>query len=289
MDSLAIALVHLDNEKEAIAWLKKAAKQNYVPSLGNLGDVYCQAEDYKNAEKWYSRAVKAGDKEFLINLGIVYLIRGSSNEAEKCFWEAAKYDMRKSYYLLGFLEVMKYNYPQAIKYFKKSLDRNKYFKSAYVLGLIYHDFLKDRKLAEKYYEEAIKHGIYYARPRLAWLLFQKGEKERSRMMIREAIKYSEKYDQGGVDFFFYSKVFIGMKRTKEALLMLKEAKKAYPGSVAIRQGLGDIYFLIGKYREAKKEYLKALEFNKKGCTFDKNQTEDLIRKCLNQVDEKLRH
>ena len=52
------ALVHFDNNdnKGAVAFLKKGAKLGSKACCNRLGDYYNGLEDYKQAAKWYTKA-----------------------------------------------------------------------------------------------------------------------------------------------------------------------------------------------------------------------------------------
>ena len=64
------------DDKQAVKWLRLAAKQGFAKAQYNLGVMYQQgqgvSQDYKTAVKWYALAAEQGDAEAQFNLGVMY-------------------------------------------------------------------------------------------------------------------------------------------------------------------------------------------------------------------------
>ena len=65
-----------EDDKEAVKWYTKAAKQGNAKAQNNLGEMYYNAEgvpqDYKEAVKWYRLAAEQGDANAQAMVGLCY-------------------------------------------------------------------------------------------------------------------------------------------------------------------------------------------------------------------------
>jgi hypothetical protein len=66
----------LEDDKEAVKWLRKAADQGYAKAQLNLGVMYANGEgvpeDDKEAVKWYRMAAEQGDADAQFSLAGMY-------------------------------------------------------------------------------------------------------------------------------------------------------------------------------------------------------------------------
>lgn len=72
---------------------KKQFELNYINynHLKNLGDYYCDKEDFKNAVRYYQQAIIINKNEADLNkLGLIYFINNNYYDSLKCFEESLK-------------------------------------------------------------------------------------------------------------------------------------------------------------------------------------------------------
>lgn len=92
------------NNRLAVEWYQKAAKQGYSAAQNNLGVMFELGagipKSYTNAAKWYEKAAANGDELAMGNLGVLYLkglgVVQDKAKARKLFTMGAKFDDRRS-------------------------------------------------------------------------------------------------------------------------------------------------------------------------------------------------
>jgi len=140
---LALELINLGKNQEAIEYLKKAVKisEEYV-YLYNLGAQYLVENQLEKAEQYFKKAINK-----------------SSEYLEKYSYQNPQTYNRynPSIYLnLGVIYYKKKEYNQAIKKFEKCIELNPLFANAYFnLGIIYREKGKSDK-AQAYFEKSVE-------------------------------------------------------------------------------------------------------------------------------------
>ena len=128
------------DEKKAIKYFEKAAKEDYVYSYNNLGRIYEGKQEFKKAYKYYSYAASFEESWVLNKLGNWYreglYVEKDQRKAYEYYSKAievpknilnhwAYYNLAKYFYLEGNFEAnIEKNINKAILYFEKSLDAN---------------------------------------------------------------------------------------------------------------------------------------------------------------------
>ena len=99
----------LDNESEAVKWIRKAAEQGNAWGMTQLGLMYAQGQglikDEGEAVRWYRKAAEQGDAWGRAQLGLMYEhgrgVDKNEREAERWYRKAAKQGNAGGQYQLG--------------------------------------------------------------------------------------------------------------------------------------------------------------------------------------------
>ncbi|MBP7654863.1 tetratricopeptide repeat protein [Candidatus Dependentiae bacterium] len=126
-----------------------------------LAYLYFEKQRYDKISETYQKLYKLTDKyDFIIsnNMGIINRRIGKYPNAEKYFKKSIelKPDYHFAYNNLGVLYYYQKNYKEAEKYFRKAAEIEQYYPEALNnLGEIYFEYYKNYNEAKKYYEKAI--------------------------------------------------------------------------------------------------------------------------------------
>lgn len=73
---------------EATKWLKKAAEQNYLPAIFELGSLQHSQDEFEEAFGWFMTAAYQGDAASAFNMGQMYIVgEGVEKNLEKgVYW-----------------------------------------------------------------------------------------------------------------------------------------------------------------------------------------------------------
>jgi len=160
----------VQDDKEAVAWYRKAAEQGYTMAQITLGLMYFigdgVAENHKEAVKWFSKSAEQGEETAQYYLGVMYDngygVIEDNKEAVKWYRKAAEQGHAKAQYLLGTMYAFGRGVPQndkeAVKWWTKSAEQGDTVAQR-SLGVMY----ADGKGVSQDYKEAIKWTIKSAR------------------------------------------------------------------------------------------------------------------------------
>ena len=137
------------NEKEALAWFRKAAAQENGPAYNSLGNYYRMGTvvtaDANQAFEWYQKGAKAKDAQAMLNLGNCYFygmgVEKEEKNAVKWWKEAADagniYAISQMgdcyYYGIG----IEKDLTKAVEYLTQAADHN-IANAQYRLGILYY-------------------------------------------------------------------------------------------------------------------------------------------------------
>lgn len=191
----------------------------------------------------------------------------------------------RAYSGLGVTYLERGKLDKAEKYFKKSLEANpNYFSAYYNLG-----HLAERKesysLAETYYKIALKLNPYEAwlYNSLADLYFKQGFFDKAEKRYKEALSLRPNLLESLTSL---AAIYAGKGLYEEAEVYYKEVLELKPNNPGIHNSLGNIYLNKGLFDKAKTHYQKTLEleprfveaYNNLGAIYFKQGSFDKARK-----------
>ena len=160
--------------KQAVYWLKKAARQEQADAQLILGGMYYKGEgvskDYKQAVYWYKKAAGQGHVDAQVVLGIMhYYGEGgvSKDHKQAVYWykKAAGQGQADAQLILGRMyyngEGVSKDYKQAVYWYKKAAGQG-HVDAQVVLGMMHYygegGVSKDHKQAVYWYKKAAGQG-----------------------------------------------------------------------------------------------------------------------------------
>jgi len=234
-----IALVYesqtkFHNPQKALFWYKKAAESNYANAQFNVGVYDYKKKDYKEAAFWFLKAAKRGNLDAQRIIGALYL---EGKGVFKDYKEAA----------FWFLKAAK----------RGDLDAQEMLAFMYTEGKgVPEDFPK----VEFWCKKAIAQGSTKAKNSLAFLWAKQGVKLTNAQKLSKETLKKEPKNASYIDT--YGWILYKQKKYDEALVQLKKTFYLAPENGEIRDHLGDVYSKLGKDKEAKEQWQKALELTK---------------------------
>jgi len=178
---------YLEDNDKAIEYYKKAAKENHLKSIHNLGSRYEAKAEYEESLKWYKISSAAGDNRSLLNIAHVYRKQKLYKKAEEAFIKLSKergdpegyrnlglmeqkefnsFVLAQDWFLkafemgdskaavnIAYLYVKKKEYDKAIEWFEKGSPR-KNEKIAFSFARFYEEELKDYPKTIEWYKIA---------------------------------------------------------------------------------------------------------------------------------------
>jgi TPR repeat protein len=191
-------------------------------------------QDYRKAYKWFLKAAKQSDASSQYYLGNIYY-----------FGEGIKQDYRKAY-----------------KWFLKAAKQSD-AHSQYALGEIYSEgngVAQDYVKAEYWFALSFKNGNWDAGKILAYQWAEQGIKlNKAEIMIKKVI---DKFPDDGYSLDTLGWIYYKQRKYHQAITQLERAAKLQSDDVKIKKHLGDAYFKLGKIKQAKQQWSKALELTK---------------------------
>lgn len=227
-----------EDEETAKKWFIRAAENNNISAINNLGWLYKQDEDYVQSVYWYQKSAQKGNEEGMFELGCAYDFgRGlnqNKNEAFKWYEKAAEKGHNQAMGYLGYAyrhgEGTEQNYQLAMEWYTKAAEND---ENAFVMkeiGDMYRNsegVFKSYKKASIWYEKAANGGNTNAMLSIGYL-----------------------YDIGK-----------GVKaNTEKAIYWYERAANEGNNSTAMGN-LGYVYEKLENYQLAIEWYLKAIENN----------------------------
>lgn len=139
-----------------------------------LANKYRKNGEFEKAKKVYLE-IKKDDDEYNISHANYYL--GIISAKEKSYDDSINYlsevnkDCKdiysKSQYLLGLIFRMKSNFDDAVKHFKEvnkgEISEFYYYRSKYILGELYRDYLNNKEQSKRYFQISKKYFYYEAK------------------------------------------------------------------------------------------------------------------------------
>jgi TPR repeat protein len=277
------------NYTEALKYFSLSAKKNNLKSYEMLGYMHFKGEgvkqNYTEAFYWYRKAAE----------------KGSADGCYSC-----------GYFLADGLGV-KQNTAKALDYLEQALNKGDKRAIVLIVDIYLNgrkDFNKDYKTAEIYilrgdYKNNAMLLYYYAR------LYENGwgvkkNTQKAEMYLRQAIKLNQKFsypakaeltellynhnrnireaeslisdylsvkNKSSLGIYLLGRILYKEKKYDDALEQLKQASESEPENGDITNCLGDVYFALGKTKEAKEQWQKALDL-----TQDKEQRKKIEKK-----------
>ena len=252
------------NANLAIRYAMKIHPKSYE-LYKKLAQVLILSEDYEKAIRISKKALKdfgeQADLDYFLVIGEAFLKTERIGEAERAFYKALKIADDEFYnicYSIAISYEQEDKYLKAIKYFKLIEDENS--NLLFDIAMAYYS-LEDYKQAISYYE---KHLKYYAFSLESW--FYKGKSQISLLNYDDAIDSFEYVlsidNQYTPALYELAKLWIKKNNYTNAL-------ESYNEILLIEQNpdntfwisLGDVYFNLEQYDNARKTYLKVLKYD----------------------------
>lgn len=177
----AEALFDEDKPEEAYKILKQLAEQGDAKSQNSLGNGYQHGfwgeTDLKQAEYWYRKAADQNYVKGIHNLGMLEFLQGNYKQALPFFEKGASLNNAASINLLGtyYSEgiVFQQDYKKALEYFSKAVDQNNR-DAEFNIGQAYyygHGVEKDYDKAFAWYVKSANQDYSLAQIQLADMYF----------------------------------------------------------------------------------------------------------------------
>ena len=310
--SLAYALGILGRNKEAEKEYREAIRLNPDSPFAHnlLGHLLVKLERVEEAEKEYREAIRIKPEypSAHNNFGHLLTKLGRWEEAEKEYRKAIKIssDYIVAYVNLGHLLVNCEKYEEAEKEYRKALDINpNYAEARNALGYMLVKLERYDK-AEKEYRKAIgiKPNYVEAHINLGYLLVflgKLGKDEDKKRKYEEAEREYRKALQINPDdedaLICFGILLEKLDRNKEAEICYKKVIRKNPDNFKAYTTYGILKEKLGDrtqseedksrlYKEAEKEYGKALDINPKSHSAHKRLTNLLVKSGRNEETEK---
>jgi tetratricopeptide (TPR) repeat protein len=243
----------------------------------NLASAFEFQGKYDEAIKIYKSIKKDSPfySENLLTLALAYHKTEQNEKAEEVLKELSNYEGYKfqSYHALGTIYMTRKEYDQAIKYFNQAINNiedfgpdhwNIYFN----LGVAY-DRIDNWNEAERYLKRAVQ--LFPENPETlnylaySWLIRNKNIKQARKMLEAAVIR------SGGaphiLDSYGWALYKLGMY--EDALPFLEQAALALPYNPVINDHLAELYYKLGRKKEAKYHWKKAVNY------FDEESAEEV--------------
>lgn len=189
-----------NNIKSVIDYLQKSIELNerYKPAYSLLGKIYEESEQYEHARTWYRKALFS--------------------------------DIENAEEFYGFIAntyFKEFRFDDAIKYYKKAIDKNKNYISAYCSIADIYTLQKDYDKAEKMYKQVINKDKEYILPyyKIGNLYYEQGNYTEAIKWYEQALEINK--DNESVNYYI-GMCYKKLNDLSQALKYLKIA--AYCGS-----------------------------------------------------------
>lgn len=196
--------------------------------LYNIGEVYSRINLMSKAGEVYKKIVSIDPEEVRAYM-ILSLIYNSTNETEKTENVYRKLINTKpdiGYYYLGIVQAEQKKYEEAMVSFKKSIEINPYFESAFYNLVNTYSILNAGKESESFYRDLLKINPESIAAQKSLALF-----------------------------------LVGNKKIDEGLKLLIELEYKLPDDPSIQSSLGNIYLNKKEFETSEKYFRNALLLN----------------------------
>lgn len=128
MNNISGVLIHLGSIEEAVRYAKNAlaVKNDYVPSLINLGIAYIRLGNTTEGEGYLSKAlsIEPSNNYALLNLGILYEKRGDNEKAYSYFSKLSEMGNLEGYLGIARIAEKQGRISEAVRIYKDMLSKN---------------------------------------------------------------------------------------------------------------------------------------------------------------------
>ncbi len=260
-----------------------------------LGEIYEKQERYDEALKLYAEEKETSETYYAsqIRMGIVYARQGDLPRAEKQLRKMAEIrpDLAFPWVELGDIFIADQKFPQAIAALSEAIDRipvpdRSHWVLFYSRGAAY-ERNKQWELAEQDLLQALILSpdqpltLNY----LGYSWIERGENiAKAKEMLERAALLSprEGFIVDSLGWAYYL-----LKEYPKAVAVLESALFLNPGSAVINDHLGDAYWRVGRKREARFQWGKALSMKDDFPDNDRKRVELKLEKGLDAVGDKI--
>lgn len=260
------------NQSKAFEWYKKGAERGNINAMTSLAYCYSEGQGINQnntkAFEWYKRAAVKGQINAQHSLGYCFEkglgIQRDIIKAKIWYEKAAEQGDEDSLLNLGLLSLEENNYPAAIDYLKKA-DRLESNDASILLASMYKygkGVPIDLKKAESIYKKLLDKDFAPAQNGLAYLYATENKDlKEAEILVNKAIAKEPEnpYYNGTLGWVYYKQ-----KKYDKAVTQLEKAINLFPkenteASAVDKDHLGDAYQALGKTKEAKEQWQKALK------------------------------
>jgi tetratricopeptide (TPR) repeat protein len=260
-----------------------------------LGEIYEKQERYEEALKLYGEEKETSETYFAsqVRMGIIFAKQGDLKGAEKKlrFLAEKRPELAFPWIELGDIFIANKKYPQAISAFSEAINRipvlnRSHWSLFYSRGAAYERD-KQWELAEQDLLQALVLSpdqpltLNY----LGYSWIERGKNiAKAKEMLERAVFLSprEGFIADSLGWAYYL-----LKDYAHAVAVLESAVIFDPGSGVINDHLGDAYWRVGRKREARFQWTKALSVKNDFSEEDKLRVEAKLEKGLDEVGDKV--
>ncbi|HHG84123.1 MAG TPA: tetratricopeptide repeat protein [Bacteroidetes bacterium] len=285
LERKAFALMKLGRNAEAMTLIKEkiSFKPDDPRSLSNIGALFYRNEDYKTAIGYHTRGMKLyelkikDDREYMDiyrdDIYAIYMARGDCHYALKDYQRALadykkatkiKPDDFRAWKEIGQLQTFQKNWSEGAKAYEKAFALNPTLKYGWVnLGFCY-DNLGEPYRAISAYTRGIKNnpevGLLYNNRGYGYLELKQYEKAFADLSKAIEVEPDIVMSHVSLGEYYYDRKMYGdaIKKMNQAIKMDDGTDQAYTAAYYTR---GMCYFAQDNFKEAKKNFLKAISIN----------------------------
>lgn len=260
-----------------------------------LGEIYEKQERYDEALKLYAEETESSETYYAgqIRMGIIYARQGDLARAEKQLRKMAakRPELAFPWVELGDIFISAQKFPQAVEAFSEAISRvpvpnRAHWVLFYSRGAAY-ERSKQWELAEQDLLQALILSpdqpltLNY----LGYSWIERGKNiAKAKEMLERAVLLSprEGFIADSLGWAYYL-----LKDYPKSVAVLENAVYLNPGSAVINDHLGDAYWRVGRKREARFQWSKALDLKDDFPDNDRKRVEMKLEKGLDSVGDKL--
>lgn len=260
-----------------------------------LGEIYEKQERYDEALKLYAEEKENSETYYAsqIRMGIIYARQGDLPRAEKQLRKMAakRPELAFPWVELGDIFITEQKFPQAIQAFSEAINRipvpnRAHWVLFYSRGAAY-ERNKQWELAEQDLLQALvlspDQSLTLNYLGYSWIERGKNISKAKEMLERAALlSPREGFIVDSLGWAYYL-----LKDYPKSVIVLENAVALDPGSAVINDHLGDAYWRVGRKREARFQWAKALGLKDDFPDNDRKRVEMKLEKGLDSVGDKV--
>lgn len=260
-----------------------------------LGEIYEKQERYDEALKLYAEEKENSETYYAsqIRMGIIYARQGDLPRAEKQLRKMAakRPELAFPWVELGDIFITEQKFPQAIQAFSEAINRipvpnRAHWVLFYSRGAAY-ERNKQWELAEQDLLQALvlspDQPLTLNYLGYSWIERGKNISKAKEMLERAALlSPREGFIVDSLGWAYYL-----LKDYPKSVIVLENAVALDPGSAVINDHLGDAYWRVGRKREARFQWAKALGLKDDFPDNDRKRVEMKLEKGLDSVGDKV--